>query len=70
MKEDNCVKDGEIQLLRDNLKKKDSELDGLKAEKVNQIYQHNLQQGVKEKSLQVIQLMIDNIYNHSFYPIL
>lgn len=53
MKEDNCVKDGEIQLLRDNLKRKDTELDGMKAEKISQIHQHNLQQSEKEKSLQV-----------------
>lgn len=53
MKEENCVKDGEIQLLRDNLRKKDTELDSLKAEKITQIHQRNIQQSEKEKSLQV-----------------
>lgn len=53
MKEENCVKDGEIQLLRDNLRKKDTELDSMKAERITQIQQHNIQQSEKEKSLQV-----------------
>ena len=53
MKEELCVKDGEIKVLRDNLTRRESELERLKSEKINQIVQQNKQQTDKEKSLQV-----------------
>ncbi|XP_045196337.2 uncharacterized protein LOC123551455 isoform X2 [Mercenaria mercenaria] len=52
MKEEVCIKEGENKLLRDNLTKKDAELDTIKTEKISQIHQQNLQQTEKEKTLQ------------------
>ncbi|XP_052781387.1 ATR-interacting protein-like [Mya arenaria] len=52
MKEEGYVKEGEIQLLRDNLKQKDSELDSFKQERINSLHQQNLHTNEREKHLQ------------------
>ncbi|KAH3881338.1 uncharacterized protein LOC127879777 [Dreissena polymorpha] len=51
-KEEMLLKEGMIQLLRDNMKTKDCELDGLKRDKISSIHQQNQQQTEKEKHLQ------------------
>ena len=54
MKEEGYVKEGEIQLLRDNLKQRDNELDALKQERINTLHQQNVHTTEREKQLQVI----------------
>ena len=53
MKDDLSIKEGEIKLLRENLTRREADLDRLKSEKINQIVQQNKQQTDKEKALQV-----------------
>jgi len=53
LKEENCVRDGEVQLLRDNLRQRDAELDAIKHDKIHNIHQQNVQQTEREKHLQV-----------------
>ena len=53
MKEDVTMKEGEIKLLRENLKSRETDLSKLKQEKINTILEQNKQQTEKEKTLQV-----------------
>ena len=47
------MKEGEIKLLRENLKSQEADLSKLKQEKINTILEQNKQQTEKEKTLQV-----------------
>ena len=47
------MKEGEIKLLRENLKSRETDLSKLKQEKINTILEQNKQQTEKEKTLQV-----------------
>ena len=56
------MKEGEIKLLRENLKSRETDLSKLKQEKINTILEQNKQQTEKEKTLQV-QVLYPEIFH-------
>ena len=61
------MKEGEIKLLRENLKSRETDLSKLKQEKINSILEQNKQQTEKEKTLQV-QVLYPEIFHHLLLP--